>query len=333
MNDTVHDGHVHRAPLAILDRAAIVAALAFAIAVFLKIGWPFLVLEDPLSAITLLRRDGRLLVFVQISGLASVVAAIASLVAARRFPDIGPLCVAVGLAVLSLYGGTAEALLTEARGAGDGALRRLSWQFVLESLFWFVPIALAVGVSAFCLRRFSMAPPSERATAYSDPAQHGLLPSGLEVFFLRGIPAPSSPLGTGLTAGLKHTLIAAAAGVLAITILSTGSGFRAIRHGQVCFTIAAGMLIGSYAALNLAPVRSALWSMLATPFVAILGYAWASWSDAPLTSPFLRFLPLQMISVGIASALTTIWYHYAPEVDLMNEGAGEQGGPSAGGRT
>jgi hypothetical protein len=194
-----------------------------------------------------------------------------------------------------------------------------------------VPIALAIGSSALTVWTLSPQSVSDRSTAKSDLTRHGLLPSGLDVQFLRsshaGVPVTRC---TDFTDGLKHTLIAAVAGILAIAVLSTGSGFRAVRHGQVCFTLAAGMLIGCYTALSLAPVRSALWSVLATPLIAVLGYAWASFVGEPLANPFLRILPVQMISVGVAAAITTIWYHAAPDVEAMNDAAAGRGGGSVG---
>jgi len=102
-------------------------------------------------------------------------------------------------------------------------------------------------------------------------------------------------------------------------LFSADATIRSIQHGQVVFTVAAAVAVGAYVAHHVAPVRSALWSLLGMMAMALAGYLWASIRShaegLPPTvpvSPFLRVLPVQFIMVGSCSAVIMFWYMYNP---------------------
>jgi hypothetical protein len=117
-----------------------------------------------------------------------------------------------------------------------------------------------------------------------------------------------------------------------MSVLSFGLASRNIRHGQVCFVVAASVCIGTYVAHRTNPVRSAFWSILAVGILSVVGYAWASVRpETPQLPPnipsshFLRILPIQFVSVGTAAAIAMFWYT-APAVAST---AGKEGSPDA----
>lgn len=127
--------------------------------------------------------------------------------------------------------------------------------------------------------------------------------------------------------GVKHTIIATGVGLAAITLLSAGLSSRSIQHGQVCFVVAAAVGLGTYFAHRMAPVRSALWSILAVVLIALMGYVWAAVRPAVAGLPpsipsshFMRVLPIQYISIGTAAALAMFWYVYVP---VFDKGSGD----------
>ena len=102
---------VHRPHRTLLDKTVTLGSWVLAGAIFLSVGWLAMKPEDPLGAVTVLTRDGGLLVLLQAGALAGVAAAIATVIAGRYLADVGTFAAAVGLAAVSLRGGTAGTLL------------------------------------------------------------------------------------------------------------------------------------------------------------------------------------------------------------------------------
>ena len=229
---------------------------------------------------------------------------------------MGTFAAAVGLATVSLRGGTAGTLLIQWADAAPVSQSNLPILLGLEAMAWFVIVFMArgfsIGVGHWCFG------------AYTEPRRDE--GSG----HMEGEHPPVSPLAKGgwrgvelgATQGIKHMLIAAGLALLAFKILSAGLSTRSVQHGQACFVVAAAVCIGSYMAYWLAPVRSALWAILAVPILAIGGYVWARLSPSPEGLPasvpasaFLRVLPIQFIAVGTAAAVAMFWYLYHPELE------------------
>jgi hypothetical protein len=300
MSEHTHDYMIPRPHLGLLDRAAVLAALALGLALFLTIGWMTVAPPDPLGAVSIYGRPGGRLILMQAAGLAAVTAALATTLAGRKLADIGTFAVGVGLAAASLRGGSAAQLMIDGPSSLPDFRSTLARGLAVEAIDWFLVIAVAILAETVVLR-WLIAPYAKRR----DPDEHRRASAG-EVM-------PS------LLRGLQHTAVTAVVGFFAVTILSSGAAYRSVSPGQACFVSAAGMAIGTYAAHRIAPVGFARWSILAVPVVALAGYLWAAWgADSPgrppvvPLNPFLRVLPIQFIAVGTASAVAAAWYLYGP---------------------
>jgi len=303
------------AQLSLLDKTVTVASWLLGCGVFLTVGWMALRPDDPQGAVSVLTRGGPLKTLLQAAALSSVAAAVGTVLAGRRLSDAGTFAAAVGLAAVSLRGGTVATLLVSgAEGSGYGE-HGLAIRFAAESLGWFGVVVMALLVSALAARWCFG---DSEASPAADP---------LRLLASRRLAACDAPrLGPALfgvsparqTAprdGLVHTLITAGVGVMALGLLSKGLGTRSIQHGQVCFGVFVGVAVAATMAYRFVPVRSPLWSILAVPLIALTGYLWAALRPAepglPPNMPsshFLRVLPIQYVGVGTVAALTAFWY-------------------------
>jgi hypothetical protein len=299
----------HGHHLSFLDRAATWVAWALAGTIFLTIGWFAMAPDDPLGAVSVLTRHGAWMMLLQAAGLAAVTAALATVIAGRRLPEVGTFAAAVGLAAVSLRGGTAGSLLIQWADAAPVSQSSLPMLLALEAMAWFVIVFMArgisIGVGHWCFG------------AYPEPRRDG-----------SGGYAEGEPLSPrdGATHGIKHMLIAAGAALLTFKIISAGLSTRSVQHGQACFVVAASVCIGSYVAYWLVPVRSVLWAILSVPILAVGGYVWARLGPSPVSLPasvpasaFLRILPIQYIAVGTAAAVAMFWYLYHPVFESADQ--------------
>ena len=245
-----------------------------------------------------------------VAALSGVTAALATVIAGRKLVDAGTFSVALGLALVSLRGETAGYFVLQSI---DPAHAPKFWQLPLESLGWLLVIGVAIGVSDVVMRWCH--PKAVRELA--DPSTDRVLavPAGFELRTFGSGAAARTPLRIALT----HTVVVAVAGLIAFTVLSAGLATRAIEHGQACFVVAASVCVACYVAYRIAPVRSALWSILGVGLLTIGAYLWVTLtggdgSNPPgvPASPFLRVLPLQYISVGTAAAVAMTWYAHDP---------------------
>lgn len=299
----------HGHHLSFLDRAANWLAWALAGTIFLTVGWFAMAPDDPLGAVSVLTRRGAWSMLLQAAGLAAVTAALATVIAGRRLPEVGTFAAALGLAAVSLRGGTAGHLLIQWADVAPLKQSGLSLKLAMESIAWFVIIFIARGFS-IAIRHWCFggggAQTNEPHALSSDE-----LPRG----------------ATFAIHGVKHSLVAGGAALVIFKILSAGLSTRSVQHGQACFVVAASVCIALYLASWIAPVRSALWSILSVPLLAVGGYVWASFGSArdglPAsvpTSPFLRVLPIQYIAVGTAAAVTMFWYLNHPQRHSAGQG-------------
>lgn len=316
---------VERAQPSLLDRATTVSAWALAGALFLTVGWVAMEPDDPLGAVSMLGRSGGggLLMLIQAGALAAVASGLATLIAGRRLTDVGTFATSIGLAAVSLRGGTAGALLMQNADVSSSFEHGLALKFAVESLCWFVVVLVAVGVSALVMRWCFGTPRDAPA------ADVGYLSAAAPTVAGYDVPRFSAgwlgvPCGrqTGAAGGIRFTLVAAGLGVAAMALLSAGLSSRSIQHGQECFVVAAAVFIACYVTQRLLAVRSALWAVLAVGLMALAGYAWsairptvAGLPPSIPSSHFMRVLPIQFLSVGTAAAVATFWYVYVPTDD------------------
>jgi len=290
----------HGRHLSLLDRAATWVSWALAGAIFLTVGWLAMAPDDPLGALSVLTRHGAWMMLLQAAGLAAVTAALAAVIAGRRLPEVGTFAAALGLAAVALRGATAGSLLIEWADVAPVSQSSLPLKLALEAIAWFAIIFLARGFS-IAVGKWCFGDRGDRSAG----VWHG----------------PKDSLADGL----KHTLLAGGAALLTFKILSAGLSTRSVQHGQACFVVAASVCIALYLASWVVPVRSAVWSILSVPLLAVGGYVWARFGPAPgwlpasvPASPFLRVLPIQYISVGTAAAIAMFWYLVHPELRSAN---------------
>lgn len=284
--------------LSLLDKLALWASWGAAAAIFLTLGWMAMSPDDPLGAVSLLGRGTGLSMWLQAAGLAVVASAVATVLVGRVVPYAGPFAAALGLAIVSFRGSTMESLLIATHIEG-GSTQWLSLRLFMESMGWLVVIALAfvtgVGVARWCFPKVAQADLlRERESAR--------LPNALFV------------------------PVSLAAGLLAYSIIGAGLNDREIRHPQVCFVVGASVWIGCYIAYRIVPARGIAWHVAPAILMAMGGYLWASMQSAPSSRPatvppsnFLRILPIQFVSVGLAAAIAAYWSNMRHEVDGSDE--------------
>lgn len=285
----------HGHHLSLLDRAATWLAWALAGTIFLTIGWFAMAPDDPLGAVSVLTRSGAWMMLLQAAGLAAVTAALATVIAGRRLPDVGTFAAALGLAAVSLRGGTAGTLLIQWADAVPVSQSSLPIELAFEAIAWFAIVLVARGFSIAVGR-----------WCFGDR----LCGTALEQWA-----GPKDSMADGL----KHMLLAGGAALVVFKILTAGLSTRSVQHGQACFVVAASVCFASYLAFWIVPVRSALWAILSVPLIAVGGYLWARLGPSPgglpasvPASAFLRVLPIQYIAVGTAMAVAMFWYLHHP---------------------
>lgn len=280
-----------RAHPTFFEKAAAWTSWLLAGAIFLTLGWMAMAPDDPLGAVSLLTRSGSVLMLVQAAGLALVTAALVTVIVGRRLPHAGTFAAGLGLAAASTRGGTTVALLLSHLDPSADSQPALAVRCAMEAAAWFSVMLIALGTSIAVGRWCHGTPPVSDASSHS----------------LRDYRRPSN--------ALQHFAITLVAGFFVYQILSQGWSARSIQHGQACFVVAASVGIAAYLAFRVAPVGSPIPSMLAAGCLAVIGYLWASFRSTPAglppiipASPFLRVLPIQFVSVGVASAAATFWY-------------------------
>ncbi len=312
----------HRLQLNAIDKAFVCVAWALAIAIFLTVGWIAMAPDDPRGAVSLLTHSSAVGMWLQAALLTGLSAALATVIAGRRLADVGTFAASLGLAVVSLRGTTAGFWFIRGSDQPGTIERGLAFALAMESFAWFLLIVLAVIISGVVMRWLYPVQPGVYASKDDNLDVRHIAVCGMAVFdapFLSKL-SPNSLHSerTELRVGIHHFLIVAGAGMPLFALLTTNQSSRAIEHGQACFVAAATVSLAAYLAHTLVPVRSALWSILAVPVIAISGYLWAGVSASAISSPnipwsrFLRVLPIQYIAVGSAAALATFWHMYIP---------------------
>jgi len=306
----------HRLQLNVIDKAFVCVAWAVATTIFFTVGWLVMEPEDPLGAVSLLTHHSAIIMWLQAALLTGVTAAIATVIAGRRF------AASLGLAVVSLRGTSAGFWFIRGSEQPGTLERGLAFALALESFAWFLLIVLAVIISAIVMRWLYPVEPGIYASKDDNLDVRHIAVCGMAAFDTPALsqlsPHSLASERTELRVGIYHFLIVAGAGMPLFALLTTNQDFRAIEHGQACFVAAATISLAAYLAHTLMPVRSALWSILAVPVIAIGGYLWAGVNASSVSPPnlawsrFLRVLPIQYIAVGSAAALATFWHMYIP---------------------
>jgi len=309
--------------LTFLQKIVTLVVWGLVVALFVTVGWPAMRPDDPLGAVSLFARSGSLFMFVQVLVLAAGAAAFATAIAGRLLADIGTFAAALGLAVASLCGNPAGALIVSVADVERHYETTLAASLAVESAVWFFVILSCVVVSGVVTRLMKSdnrtgADEAERSSARKDEK---LLAVADAPWIGDHVMQATGANRTRPGDGLRHMGVAAFLGVLFVALLSSGLSARTITHGQACFIVAAGMALAYHFANRILPVYSPFWSLLAVPLVAIVGFAWAAVRPAEAHIPailpsshFLRILPVQYIAVGSAAVIAMSWYALPPHL-------------------
>ncbi len=327
---------MHRSELTSWQKALALVVWVASITTFTSIGWDVIRPYDPLAPVSLLALAGPVMVLVQVAALVAVTSALATVIVGRYLTDAGVFASAVGLAALAMRGSTSEQLLLAY--TTDQSLARISLVAgqLFEVVAWTIVMATSVAVSTATARWFSPG----RSTPAGDGAPPGVTTvASARLSLMAGSQIPrfgpalagdaAEPASGDLRANLRHTGFVAAVMLAALAILSIDSQQRAIRHGQVTFVVCAAAWLGTYFGFRHFPVRSALWSLLAVPIVALACCLWSAVVPVPLMLPvtlppsvLMRPLPIQFVAVGCAGVMWAYWFVHHPASNVLPQDRG-----------
>ena len=324
MNTTTGSPVMYEPHLGLSDKLASYIAWSLAGTLFFTIGWIALAPLDPLGPVSLYAGHGVFGMVAQAILLGIVASAVGTAIIGRKLPDAGTFAAALGLGIVSVRGGTLEYFLVQAADGAMGSTRALSLSLAAETMGWAPVVAVAVISSAIVSRwLFSQ-------TACGPDDQVTMIPAGWDIPVIGpALGRPGDLRVTDPSAGGRHFVIALAVTLAAHRLFSTGLQAREITHGQSCFVVAASVCAGVYFAFRFAPVRSALWAILASLSYSLVGLLIAGLtvhspqaaSGLPANIPpshFLLALPIQLVAVGCATAVGTFWWRHTIDTITRN---------------
>lgn len=297
----------------LFSKALVLGGCAIVAVIVNTVGWSALAPADPAGAVTLLgSRAAWPVLWLELLALSAVGSALATIVAGRRFRDVGILSVGIAISIAGLRGAPSSYLLVMAADGVAPYSSALALRLALESLVWCTVMAAALlsgGAIGSWVGVYTRGP----RTGLDDSPPDEACPAAFDIPCLG--PRLSHPIETPRTdpkTGLRHTMLVIGAAFVCMAILGAGPGPHEVRHGQACFTVAASFWLAMLLAYRLVPVHSSLWSLLAIPAVTLLAYLWsAAWSGAGQTPPnipasfFLRILPIEFVGVSAAVVVLT----------------------------
>ncbi len=316
-----------RRHLRLVDKLILLAAFAVAASLFLSVGWMAVAPSDPQGAVSLLSHQNPALMVIEALALAAVTASLATLIAGSRLPDVGIFAVALGLALTSIRGGTATYLLITMANGDRGAERLLAGQLAGEALIWTGVLFLSMVISGWITRHFQLSSSADSDSALRQwQRSGGIHPVQLAELSATECPGVSRRLGVfsdagqplkARFAGLKTTIVTGLVAMFAFNVLVSGRLPQSIKHGQVIFAVCASFYLGVWISKMWFACRTAFWSLLSVPIVAVLGYSWAVSANAsggryadlasvPM-SDFLRATPIAFMAAGAMGVLAGRW--------------------------
>jgi hypothetical protein len=313
-----------RRHLRLVDKLFLLTAFAVAASLFLSVGWIAVAPSDPQGAVSLLAHENPALMVIEALALAAVTASLATLIAGSRLPDVGIFAVALGLTLTSIRGGTATYLLMTVADGDRGAERLLAGQLAGEALIWTGVLFLSLVICGWVTRHFQ---DSDADFALGSlPSASANYPVQLTELSATECPGVSRRLGINADsekplaarlAGLKTTLVTGLVAMFSFNVLVSGRLPQSIKHGQVIFAVCASFFLGVWISKMWFACRTAFWSLLAVPIVAVMGYSWAvsanssggkyaDLASVPM-SDFLRATPIAFIAAGAMGVLAARW--------------------------
>jgi hypothetical protein len=288
------------APLGMIEKTRLLSAVGLAGVLLYVLGWMIAAPSDPHLPLTFVY-SGRAAVAIwpALAIVAVVAGVVGTVVSGPRLPDAGLFAGCVGLAVLSLHGGSMQDLL-EAQAANTTAARQaMMLALGLDTLLWSaVLIAMWIAVLWTYHWVWGGASPAPAAKA------------GAPVGFAR----------SGWAAMAATVVVA----LFTIWMTAGREPVANVQRGQTIAAVAGGLYLGAMAARYFTGVERSAWYIMSVPVVGLVawlvGYMSAdmSWAQAGkyqyyvylATTPvhdLARPLPLEYIAVGTAAVLAGFW--------------------------
>ncbi len=294
-------------PLGFLDKLRVLLAAGVAIVLLSYMGWMVARPTDPEMAVTL-TLGGRSLfaTWPALLILTVVAAAVGSAVSGPRLPEAGLFAAAVGLAGLSLQGGSAETLLIYCGGPETAGRRALMFFMAVDALLWAALLAIAWGASLL-VSRWLWGTPLVQVPAPSAKKNASRPDSVIDMI-------GGGPLALAIT-----TICA----LFFIWMTVARTPVAVIVRGQVIASVFFGLYLGAMLARYFTGLDQVRYYVMAPLIVALIGFvlgylqASMSWADGPLanyaklaTTPphaLARPLPVEYVAVGLAGVIAGFW--------------------------
>ncbi|MCK6456078.1 MAG: hypothetical protein L6Q92_06055 [Phycisphaerae bacterium] len=270
-------------------RLRTIAALAIAAAVYWYVGYWVVEPKDPFAPISLLLVDNRLIVMAEMIALAIVAAGLAVAIHGGSAASFGPIAVAVGLAAVSLRGGSIAALPTALPTSVAGWPTR---DLIVEMWLWCGLIAVGAVVGHWVASWFT--PPAGGPRADWRKADGAMVDSAAE-----------------LTRAAANVAIVAVVAFVLVRILG-GDNRESILKGQVYFAVGIGFYLATLLCQWFLRLRQGLWLLLAVAIVGTVGYAVGAPNVDPASrrigarielAPICRALPMEFAAMGAIGVL------------------------------
>jgi hypothetical protein len=305
--------------LTFFEKLRVLAACSVAILLLWTLGWQLAHPSDPGMALTLSRSGARVVaVWPALAVLAAISAAVGTAIIGRRLPEAGVLAAGIGLAAMSLRGGTMQALLGYEAGTQTGTRRALMMSLLLDTVLWTGVMAVA-WVAMLMVRRWLW---SDMAAPVVDAQEVAAASKGAPA--KKGSP-PSAAGGLKTqAAGYIALGITIVVGLIVIWNTVSRTPVAVVQRNQVIASVAGGLFLGAMAGRYFTGATEPLLYVLAAPAVAIVAFILGhlssdmSWAQGTIYQPFaalattpphdlVRPLPVIYLTVGVAAALGGYW--------------------------
>ncbi len=307
------------APLGVIEKTRVVAAVAMAAALLYTVGWMVIRPTDPDLAVTFVR-SGRAVaaIWPALAVLTVVAGVFGTVLAGPRLPEAGLFAAANGVPDLSLRGGSMEVLLAS-EGATDQATRQVFLKaMALDCVLWSLIMLAAWIAVTWAYRWVWLGGAGLEVNAAEEPAK----PQAAKDT------KPSTPTAEGgassVGLGWPALVVTGVVGIFVIWMTVGRTPVSIIRRGQTIAAVAGGLYLGAMAARYFTGTRDVRWYLLAVPLVGLLAYlvgylsanmSWAQGTEyqyyvALATTPthdLVRPLPIGYIAVGTAGVLAGFW--------------------------
>ncbi len=294
------------APLGLIEKTRVAVAVGIAAVMLFTIGWMVAEPTDPNLAVTFVR-SGRAIpaIWPGLAVLVVVAGIIGTVVSGPRLPEAGLFAAAIGLAVLSLHGGSMMVMLTSANAIDVQTRKTLMAAMALDCALWSAIMALAWLAVTWAYRWVWMSANSAGSAVDSGRGDKLQLE----------IDAPKM--------GWPALVVTGVVAVFVVWLTAGRTPVSNVLRGQTIAAVAAGLYLGAMAARYFTGIRDVRFYLLAVPAVGLMAYlvgylsADMTWAQGKYqyyiylaTTPphdLARPLPIEYVAVGTAAVLAGFW--------------------------